>query len=88
MTTSAPVTLDVAALRASVQRGYAGSPLLRAKLDAAGIRPADLSAAEDLERLPFTTKEDLRAATLTELSAVPEREIGRASCRERVSCCV
>jgi len=77
MTTSAPVTLDVAALRASVQRGYAGSPLLRAKLDAAGIRPADLSAAEDLERLPFTTKEDLRAATLTELSAVPEREIVR-----------
>jgi len=77
MTTSAPDTLDVAALRASVERGYAGSPLLRAKLDAAGIRPADLQAAEDLERLPFTTKEDLRAATLTELSAVPERDIVR-----------
>ncbi|HTF46370.1 MAG TPA: phenylacetate--CoA ligase, partial [Pseudonocardia sp.] len=30
-----------------------------------------------LERLPFTTKEDLRAATLTELSAVPERDIVR-----------
>jgi len=77
MTTSAPVTLEVAALRASVERGYAGSPLLRAKLDAARIRAADLHAAEDLERLPFTTKEDLRAATLAELSAVPEREIVR-----------
>jgi phenylacetate-CoA ligase len=77
MTTSAPATLDVAALRAAVERGYAGSPLLRAKLDGARIRPADLRAAEDLERLPFTTKEDLRAATLTELSAVPDREIVR-----------
>jgi len=69
--------VDPAALRATLERGYAGSPMLRAKLDAAGVVPERVEAAEDLLRLPFTTKAELRDTPLAELAAVPGREIVR-----------
>ncbi|WP_445181882.1 phenylacetate--CoA ligase family protein [Pseudonocardia sp. Cha107L01] len=40
--------VDPAPLRATLERGYAGSPMLRAKLDAAGVVPERVDAAEDL----------------------------------------
>lgn len=70
-------TLDVDALRAALERAYAGSPMLRAKLDGAGVTPEQVKSAEDLARLPFTTKPELRDTPLAELAAVPEREIVR-----------
>ena len=36
------------------------SPVYRAKMDAVGLQPGDIRGIADIERLPFTTKEDLR----------------------------
>ncbi len=36
------------------------SPFYRRKLDAAGIRPAEVRTLEDVRRIPFTDKEELR----------------------------
>lgn len=57
---------------AAVARAYAGSAFLRAKLDAAGYRPGD-----GLDRVPFTTKEDLRDTPFLEYAAVPAEKIIR-----------
>ncbi len=47
-------------LRRTVRDAYAHSPAMRAKLDAAGIRPSQIRTVKDLESLPVTPKEDLR----------------------------
>ncbi len=47
-------------LRAQVAHAYAQSPFYRRKLDAAGVAPADVRTVEDLRRLPFTTKDELK----------------------------
>lgn len=45
-----------------VARCYERSPFWRRKLAAGGARPEHIGSAEDLRRLPFTTKEELRAS--------------------------
>jgi phenylacetate-CoA ligase len=52
--------LQAKRLRQTVERVYATVPFYRRKLDEAGIKPADIRSLADLERLPFTTKTDLR----------------------------
>src|SRR2546425_1283304 len=47
-------------LRAQVRYAYTSSPFYRRKLDAAGIQPEQVKALADLERLPFTTKDELK----------------------------
>ena len=49
-------------LAEQVQRCYEQAPFYRRKLDEAGVRPERVHAAEDLRRLPFTTKEELRTS--------------------------
>src|SRR5690349_18576867 len=76
---SAPAAgvLDPAALREAVARATSGSSYLRDKLDAAGIKPADLVEPEDLHRLPFTTKQEIRETPVLEYAAVPAGQIVR-----------
>ena len=77
--------MEVAALRAlqsqrlreSVARVYETVPHYRAKLDAAGVKPADIRGLEDIGRLPFTTKDDLRETYPFGLFAVPMEEVVR-----------
>jgi phenylacetate-CoA ligase len=45
-----------------VTRCYERSPFYRRKLAEGGVRPEHVLAAEDLRRIPFTTKEELRAS--------------------------
>jgi phenylacetate-CoA ligase len=47
-------------LRAQVAHAYHDSPFYREKLDAAGVRPEQVRTLADLERLPFTTKDELK----------------------------
>ncbi len=56
---------------------YAGSAFFRGKLDAAEISPDDVSGAADLARLPFTTKEELRATGPWGWTAVPLSAVAR-----------
>lgn len=54
--------LQLARLRERLEYVHAKSPFYRRKLDAAGIRPQDVRTLEDVRRIPFTDKEELRAS--------------------------
>jgi phenylacetate-CoA ligase len=64
-------------LKWTVAHAYDGSPEYRRKFDAAGIQPADITRLEDLQRLPLTTAEDLRAGYPFPLRCVPFEQIVR-----------
>ena len=49
-------------LREQVARCHELSGFYRRKMDAADVRPEDIDGVDDLPRLPFTTKEELRAS--------------------------
>ncbi len=45
-----------------VQHAYEHVPYYRARMDGAGLRPDDIQTPADLQRMPVSTKADLRAA--------------------------
>ena len=47
-------------LRAMVKHAYENTEFYHRKFKDAGIRPEDIKTVEDLEKVPFTTKEELR----------------------------
>lgn len=60
-----------------VRHVYENVPYYRAKMDAAGVTPADIKGVEDLHLLPFITKDDLREAYPYGLLAVPKKDVVR-----------
>ncbi|HHU92142.1 MAG TPA: phenylacetate--CoA ligase [Halanaerobiaceae bacterium] len=64
-------------LKEMVERIYYNVPLYRRKLQEMNILPEDIEGIDDLSRLPFTTKEDLRDNYPYGLFAVPMSEIIR-----------
>ena len=60
-----------------VKRTYEGAPYFREKMDAIGLKPEDIKGIEDIAKLPFTTKADLRANYPFGCFAVPKSEITR-----------
>ncbi len=64
-------------LREVVARVYNRVPYYRAKLDAAGVKPEDIRGLDDIGRLPFTTKADLRDTYPFGLFAAPMDEVVR-----------
>lgn len=62
---------------AEAVRRSAVVPFYREALRKAGVDPADIAATEDVSRLPFTTKDDLRSNYPLGLLAVPRSEIAR-----------
>ena len=64
-------------LREVVKLVYEKVPYYRQKLDDAGVKPQDIKSIDDIGRLPFTTKEDLRETYPFGLFAVPMEEIVR-----------
>ncbi len=69
--------LKLRRLRETVERLYRQVPFYRRKLDEVGFQPGDLKSLDDLEKLPFTTKDDLRDNYPFGLFAVPMRDIVR-----------
>ncbi|CAN2041076.1 phenylacetate-CoA ligase [Candidatus Magnetomoraceae bacterium gMMP-15] len=47
-------------LQAVLERVYATVPFYKQKFDEAGIKPLDIKSLDDMKRIPFTTKQDLR----------------------------
>ena len=47
-------------LQTTVERVYANVKFYRDQFEEAGVSPADIKSMDDLRRLPFTTKQDLR----------------------------
>lgn len=59
---------------------YERVPFYRQRFDEMGLRPADIRSIEDLHRMPFTYKKDLRDHYPFGLFAVPEDELRRIHC--------
>ncbi len=64
-------------LESTLNRVYKNVPFYRKKFDEIGFNPDDLRSLDDLKRLPFTTKNDLRENYPYGLFAVPLREVVR-----------
>ena len=69
--------LQLERLQSTLNRVYAHVPFYRKKFDSLGISPEEIGALSDLVRLPFTTKDDVRANYPYGLFAVPLREVVR-----------
>ena len=63
--------------RGLLQRVYDRVPMYRAKFDEAGFNPASFTSLADLAGVPFTVKDDLRAAYPYGMFAAPLRDIVR-----------
>ncbi len=61
----------------TVKRVYHNVPFYRDKMQQTGIEPGDINSIEDLKKLPFTYKQDLRDNYPYGLFAVPMTEIVR-----------
>ena len=60
-----------------VKRMYESVELFRKRMDEAGLKPEDIRGVEDLSRLPFSYKQDLRDYYPYGLFAVPMKDIRR-----------
>jgi len=69
--------LQLDRLKKTVRLNYEKVPAYRAKMDEAGIKPEDIKSLDDLKRLPFTTKQDLRDNYPFGLFTVPKKELVR-----------
>ena len=64
-------------LQWTVRHAYEGSSFYRQRLDDSGLIPEAIQRLDDLERLPFTTADDLRDTYPFPLRAVPFEQIVR-----------
>ena len=64
-------------LKWQVKRVYENVPMYRERMNDAGVTPDDIQSLEDIAKLPFTTKHDLRDYYPYDLLAVPKKDIVR-----------
>ncbi len=70
-------SLQLKRLQQTVERVYATVPFYRTSFDKAGLKPSDIKTLEDLQRFPFTLKQDMRDNYPYGLFAVPLEQIVR-----------
>ncbi len=64
-------------LQATAERVYATVPFYRKKFQEAGVVPGDIRSLSDIQKLPFTTKQDLRENYPYGMFAVPMDNVVR-----------
>ena len=69
--------LQLLRLQHTVRHAYEHVPLYTRKFDEVGVHPDDIRTLEDVHRLPFTTKEDLRQSYPFRMFAVPMEQVAR-----------
>jgi phenylacetate-CoA ligase len=69
--------LQLKRLLATAERVYATVPFYKKKFDEFRVKPSDIKSLKDLQRLPFTTKLDLRDNYPFGLFAVPMEQVVR-----------
>jgi phenylacetate-CoA ligase len=69
--------LQLSRLQQTVAHAYANVPFYTRKFDAAGIHPDDIRTLDDVHKLPFTSKEDLRQNYPFGMFAVPREQVAR-----------
>ncbi|MDF7824580.1 phenylacetate--CoA ligase [Pontiellaceae bacterium B12227] len=70
-------TLQLQRLRAITKHAYENQTLFRERMDANGVKPEDIQCLEDVRKLPFTQKSDLRDTYPYGLFCVPMNEVVR-----------
>ena len=63
--------LQLERLKATVEHCYSGSAFYRKRFDSIGLKPGDIRSLDDLRRIPFTTKQDLRDTYPFGIASVP-----------------
>lgn len=71
--------VQIARLRTTVAQARK-SPFYQKRLDEVGLTPENINSLEDLRKIPFTTKDDLRAQYPMGLVTVPQADIVRMHC--------
>ena len=64
-------------LKWTVKHAFEGSPFYAAKLREAGVRPENVRSLDDIQKLPFTTVEDLKVGYPFPLLSVPMEKVVR-----------
>ena len=64
-------------LKKLVVRMYEGAPYYRKKMDEANVKPEDIQTLKDVQKLPFTTKQEMRDNYPFKMLMVPMSEIKR-----------
>ena len=63
--------LQLKRLQDTVTHCYHGSPFYRKRLDSIGVKPESIKSLDDLRRIPFTTKQDLRDTYPFGIASIP-----------------
>lgn len=69
--------LQLERLQSTINRVYKNVKFYRNRFDSLGLEPADMRSRADLEKIPFTTKDDLRENYPYGMFALPLREVVR-----------
>lgn len=69
--------LQLKRFKATLERVYANVPFYKKSLDSVSITPDSITSLSDLQKLPFTTKQDMRDSYPYALFAAPMEEIVR-----------
>ena len=72
--------VQIERLQTTLNRVQRSVAFYRAAFQAQRVKPEAVSSLEDLRRLPFTTREDLRRAYPYDMFAVPLKDIVRIQC--------
>ena len=70
-------SLQLSRLKEIVTYAYERVPFYKKKYDEAGVKPSDIKTLEDIQKLPFVTKADLRENYPYGFLAVPVSELAR-----------
>ena len=62
-------------LRNIVRYAYENQKPYRAKMDAIGLKPEDIQSIDDIYKLPFTVKQDLRDSYPFGMMARPKKDL-------------
>lgn len=77
MSTDAMRALQLERLKKIVRYAYDNVPFYKKKYDEAGVSPDDIVTLDDIRKLPFTVKSDLRDNYPYGLLAVPKTKLKR-----------
>jgi phenylacetate-CoA ligase len=69
--------LQLERLKSTVKMVYENVPMYKARLDGIGLTPEAIKSLDDLKKIPFTVKDDLRDNYPYGLFAVPLKKISR-----------
>lgn len=69
--------IQLEGLKWTTAHAYANSPFYQARLNDVGMKPGDITSLDDLQKLPFTTADDLKNGYPMPLLSVPESDVVR-----------